>query len=145
MFPLTSPTTLIFCLSSAHFLIALCSCFDLSHFIIVHFAWCQCDHTIDDLDTNLFQCPYKSECTSIHNTLLNIVAAITLESGHLFPHHIRWWMDILITRDGIHTLMDIVIVDSHRYNVTNINNNNTCNDDCCLGENMILHWTSTRW
>jgi hypothetical protein len=104
MFSLTSSTTLILCLSSAHFLIALCSRLDLSHFIVVQYAWCQCDQTIDDLDTHLFWCPYKTECISIHNTFLDIVAAITLKSGphvqrevsHLFSHHIWWWMDIFL-------------------------------------------------
>jgi hypothetical protein len=68
------------------------------------------------------------------------------EVSHIFPHHIRWWMNILITRDDIHILMDIIIVDLHRYSAANINDNNTCNDDYYLGKNTILHPISIkRW
>jgi hypothetical protein len=57
--------------------------------------------------------------TIAHNTFWDIVATIVLENkthverevSHLFPCHIRWQVDILIIRNGFHTLMDIVIVD----------------------------------
>jgi hypothetical protein len=31
------------------------------------------------------------------------------------------------------------------YGSTNINDNNTCNDDGCLGKDMIIHRMNTRW
>jgi len=56
---------------------------------------------------------------STHDTLLDIVVTIVLENGahvqkevsHLFPHHIQQQVDILITRYGFWTLMDVIIVD----------------------------------
>jgi len=36
-------------------------------------------------------------------------------------------------------------LDSHRYGAMNINNDNTCNDNGCLGEDMILRWTNIKW
>jgi len=31
--------------------------------------------------------------------------------SHLFPHHIQWQLDILITKDGFWTLMDVIIAE----------------------------------
>jgi hypothetical protein len=61
--------------------------------------------------------------------------------------HTRWWVDILITKDGLWTLMDVIIVDlTHtKYGATNINDDNTCNNDGCLGEDMIICWASIKW
>jgi hypothetical protein len=33
---------------------------------------------------------------------------------------------------------------SHRYGATSIDNNSTCNNDVCLGENMIIHQASAK-
>jgi hypothetical protein len=62
---------------------------------------------------------WRNEHITTHDTLWNIVVAITSESGthmqkevsHLFPHHAWRWMDIVITRSGFWTLVGIVIVD----------------------------------
>jgi hypothetical protein len=115
----TCPTTPIFHLSLAHFLITLRTRLGLPHPIITHLSQCQCGHTIDNLGTHLLQCPCKSERIVAHDTFWDIVTAIILESGthvqreasHLFLCHTWWWMDILITKDYFWTLMDIVIVD----------------------------------
>jgi hypothetical protein len=142
MSPATSLTTLAFCLSSAHFFTALCIRFGLPHFIVLHFSWCQFNHTIDNLDTHLFWCPCRR---NVHRPTTNFKILLQLlhnkrEVSHIFPHHIRRWMNILITRDDIHILMDIIIVDLHIYSATNIN------DNCYLGENTILHPISIkRW
>jgi hypothetical protein len=55
----------------------------------------------------------------------DIVATIVLKSGvhvqkkvfHLFPHHTYRGMDIVITRDGFQTLVDIIITDPTRTNL----------------------------
>jgi hypothetical protein len=116
---LTHPTTLTFHLSSTHFLITLCSHLGLPHPMVAHLSWCQCGHTIDDLHIHLFWCPCESEDTTTHDTLQDIITTIVLESAshvqmevsHLFPHPIRRRMNILITKDGFQTLMDVAIVD----------------------------------
>jgi len=61
-----------------------------------------------------------------------------------FPCHIWQWMDILITKDGFQTLMDgcHFFLDSHKYDATNIDDDNTCNDDYCFKEDRILHQTN---
>jgi len=123
MSSLTSPTTLAFCLSSAHFLIALHFRLGLSHSIVVHFLWRQCDHTIDNLDTHLFRCPCRSECTSIHNTFQDIVTLLLWKVKPMFrgrsPNFflatfddewifllskmasVLWWTFLLLTRTNI--------------------------------------------
>jgi hypothetical protein len=78
-----------------HFFIALCTCFGLQHPIVAYLSQCQCGHTIDNLGTHMFRCPYKSERTTSKNTFRNIIVTIVLESGahvqrevsHLFPCH----------------------------------------------------------
>jgi len=94
---LTHLTTPAFRLSSTHFLTTVHICFDLPHLIVAHLSWCQCGHTIDNLNTHLLQCIYGNERIIAHDTLRDIVVAIPLESGahvqkevsHLFHHHIR--------------------------------------------------------
>jgi hypothetical protein len=81
---LAHPTTPSFCLSSAHFFITLCTHLGLPHPIIAHLSQCHYGHTIDNLGTHFFWCPYRSEWTTTHNTLQDIVAAIPLEMEHMF-------------------------------------------------------------
>jgi hypothetical protein len=112
-------TTPTFCLLLSHFLTSLCTCLGLAHPIVAHLSQCQCGHTIDDLGTHLLWHPYMSEHIIAHNTLQNTVTTIILESGahvqrevsHLFLHHSRRQVDILIIRDNFQTLMDVVIID----------------------------------
>jgi hypothetical protein len=74
-------TTLAFYLYSTHFFTTLRTCLGLPHPITTHLSQSQCGHTIDDLGTHLFWCPYGSECTTSHNTFQDIVVAIALENG----------------------------------------------------------------
>ncbi len=78
---LVHPTTPTFRLSSTHFLTTLHTHLGLPHPIVAHLLWCQCGHTINDLDTNLLQCFYGNECIIAHDTFRDIVATIILESG----------------------------------------------------------------
>jgi hypothetical protein len=74
---------------------------------------------------HLLWCPYENEHTTTYNTLPNIIATIILKSvthvqkevSHLFPHHTRQRMNILIIKHGFWTLMDVMIVDSTRTNM----------------------------
>jgi hypothetical protein len=116
---LTHPTTPIFHLSPSHFLTTLCTCFGFLHLLISHLSWCQWGHTIDNLGTHLVWCPCRNEHIVAHDPLWDIVITIILESGthvqkevsHLFPYHIQQRMDILITKNNLCTLMDVIIVD----------------------------------
>jgi hypothetical protein len=86
-------STLSLCLSSAHFLIALCIHFSISHPTILHLSQCQCDLTIDDLGIHLLRCSCGNEHITTCHTLQNTITTITLETGthiqkevsHLFP------------------------------------------------------------
>jgi hypothetical protein len=152
---LVRPTTPSFCLSKAHFFITLCIHLGLSHLIVAHLSWCQCGHTNDDLGIHLLWCPCGNECKTIHDTFQDIIATIVLESrthvkrevSHLFPCYTKRRMDILITSNNFHTLMDIVIVDPTRIDiVTNINDDNTCNNDGYSEEYILLRRMNTmRW
>jgi len=53
-----------------------------------------------------------------------------------YPYHQRWPSD----HDGRHHCW----FHSHKYGVANINDN-TCNNDGCLGEDTIICWACTRW
>jgi hypothetical protein len=53
-----------------------------------------------------------------------------------YPYHQRWFLDL----DGRHHCW----TNLHRYGSTSINNDNTCSDDGCSGEYMIIYWTSTK-
>jgi hypothetical protein len=66
---LTFLTTPTFHLSSTHFLTTLCTYLGLPHPTVAHLSQCQCGHTIDDLNTHLFQCPCRGECIITHDTL----------------------------------------------------------------------------
>jgi hypothetical protein len=122
---LARPTISTFHLLSAHFLIALRICLGLPHPTVAHLSQCQCGHTIDNLGTHLLRCPCGSEHITAHNTLWNIVATIALESKahvqkevcHLFPRHTRQQVDILITKNGFHALLDLVIANPTHTNM----------------------------
>jgi hypothetical protein len=47
-------TTRTFHLFSTQFLTTLCTRFGLPHPMVAYLSWCQCGHTIDSLNTNLF-------------------------------------------------------------------------------------------
>jgi len=86
-------STLSLCLSSTHFLIALCIRFNISHPTILHLSQCQCDLTIDDLGIHLLCCSCGNEHITTHHTFQNAITTIALETGthiqkevsHLFP------------------------------------------------------------
>jgi hypothetical protein len=92
---------------------------------MAHLSRCKWDHIIDDLNTHLFQCPCENEHTIAPNTFWDNVATIVLKNGahvqrevsHLFPHHTQHQMDILITKDSLWTLINVVIIDPTHTNM----------------------------
>jgi hypothetical protein len=78
---LVHPNTPLFCLPSFHFLITLHIHLGIPHPTIAHFSQCQCGHTINDLGIHLLHSPSKGECSVTHDTLRDIIATITLDSG----------------------------------------------------------------
>jgi hypothetical protein len=48
--------------------------------MVAHLSWCECDHTIDNLNTHLLRCLCESEFTTTHDTPQDIIATIALES-----------------------------------------------------------------
>jgi hypothetical protein len=151
---LTCPTTLVFHLSLAHFLTTLHTRLGLPHFSMAHLSQCKCDHIIDNLGTHLFQCLYRNEHTTTHNTFWDNVATIFLESGthvqrevsHLFPRHTWHQMDILITRDSLWTLMDIVIAYSTHTNTKQRTSTMTTHVVMMTTQkkDTIIRWTNTK-
>jgi len=110
---LVHSSTPSFCLSFAHLLITLYTCFNIPHPTIRHLSQCQCGHTIDGLGIHLLHCSCGNERIITHDTIWNTIVTIVLETGariqkkgsHLFPHHTRKKMDIVITKDNFRTLM----------------------------------------
>ncbi len=106
-----------------------------------------CGHINDNLGTHLFRCPCGGECTRY------ILGLLFWKVEHMFRRNSPsfsfatpnegwiflslnmtfrpWWTLSLLTRLA--------------YNdVANIDDDNTCNNDGCLGEDMIICWMSTR-
>jgi len=77
------------------------------------------------LSTHLLWCLCRNERIITHDTFQDTIPTIVLESGthvqrevsHLFFRYTQWWMDILITKDGFWTLMDVIIANSIRTNM----------------------------
>jgi hypothetical protein len=115
---LAHPNTFSFHLSFTHLLTTLRIHLSISH-PVVHFSWCQCDQTIDDLDIHLLHCLCRNEHTANHNTFRDIVTTIVSKNGvhvqrevfHLFLHHTQRWVNIVITRDDFWIVVDVVIAD----------------------------------
>ncbi len=62
---------------------------------------------------------------SVQQPMIHFIIIIAFESGthvqrkvsHFFPYQTQQQMDILITKDGFQTLMDVIIVDSIHTNM----------------------------
>lgn len=113
--------TLSFCLLSTHFFITLHIHLSIPHPIVVHF------HDVNVVIPLMIKVSIcyiahvecEPTCTITHDTFWNIIATIALESGSciqkkvsdLFPYHIQRWVDIVIIRNDLKTLVDVAIVD----------------------------------
>jgi hypothetical protein len=151
---LTCPSTFSFCLFFVYFLIIFCIHLDISHPKVLHFSWCQCDHTIDDLGIHLLCCSCKNECTIVHDVFQDTIAAITLENGvhvkrevsHLFTHHTQRQVDYCHHQKQFSNLSKHCHYrfDSSKFGVTCFNDDNACNGNYCSSQNTILHKANAR-
>lgn len=122
----------------------------LSHLIIVHLSHCQCEYTIDDLGIHLLLCPCGNEWTTTHNMIQDTIVTIALEGEalvqkgfpllHLTPnqysYHERQLLDL---NECCHNRSD-----SPRHGIMHIIHDNTCNNNYCLKQDTIIHWTRTQ-
>jgi len=114
---------LAFWLSSPIFSTSLWTRFRLSHPSIAGIMWCVCTHPIDPMGIHLLHCVHGNEGTGTHDVVCVTFVAIMQDVGfhvgweqlHAFPsttfNSFCQWIDIVFTKDGICTLVDVVIVD----------------------------------
>ncbi len=97
--------------------------------LIANTPWCMCTHPIDPMGVHLLCCFHGNECTCIHDavrdTFTAIVQDVSFHVGrkqlHAFPssmlNFFHSQINIVLTKDGIHTLVDVVIIDPTRTNL----------------------------
>jgi hypothetical protein len=80
-----------------------------------------CTHPIDPIGIHLLHCTHGNEHTRTHDVICDIIAAIVQDAGfhmgqkqlHTFPsatfNYFCWQIDIALTKDGICTLVDVVL------------------------------------
>ncbi len=95
----------------------------LPHPSIVSIPWCVCTHPIDPMGIHLLCCVHANELTwthdAIHYTFVAIMKDVGFHVGqeqlHALPSNTFnfscQWIDIVLTKDDIHTSVDIVIAD----------------------------------
>jgi hypothetical protein len=125
---------LIFGLSFLVYLIMFWTRLGVSHFLIANIFWCACIHPIDPMGIHFLYCVHSNKCTQTHdvirNTLVAIIGNASFHSIHELLHaflstmfySFRQWINIVFTKNKIHNLIDIaivniVIVDSIRINL----------------------------
>jgi len=143
--------TPLFSLSSTHFLRTFRIRLDITHPIITHFSWCQCDHTIYNLGIHLLHCLCKNECTTTHDTFQDTVVTIALKLKLM--HRERFFIFFLVTHKDKWIISSPKIVFesggrckcwSNRFGAMCFDDNNTCNDSCRSRQGIILHRTNIK-
>jgi hypothetical protein len=95
----------------------------LPHSSIASIPWCVCTHPIDSLGIHLLHCAHGNERIETYDAIRDTFAAIARDASF----HMEWkqlrallsitfnsscqWIDIVLTKYGIHTLANIVIAD----------------------------------
>jgi hypothetical protein len=126
---ITKLVFLAFRLFSLGFFTTLCMRLGLHHPSIACILQCVCTHPIDPMGIHLLHCAHGNECTRPPDAICNTFAAIAWDGGF----HVRWeqlhvlfsttfnslcqWVNIVITKDDIRTLADVIIVDPTRVNL----------------------------
>ncbi len=115
------PAFLAFHLSSPSFSIMLWTRFGLPHFSIISIFQCVSTHPIDATCVHLLRCIHDNEHMNTHDVVRNNFVAIAWnisfhvgrEQLHAFPstmfHSSHWRINIVFTKDGICTLVNVVI------------------------------------
>jgi hypothetical protein len=115
-----------FLLSSPFFSTTFHTWFGLSHPLIVGIPQCVCTHPIEPMGIHFLHCVHDNKRTRTHDIIRDTFVAIAWNDGF----HMGWkqlhaflsitfnssclQINIVLTKDGIHILVDIVIVDSMR-------------------------------
>jgi hypothetical protein len=98
--------------------------FGLSHPSIVGIPQCVCTQLVDPMGIHFLHCVHDNKHTKIHEVIHNTFVTIARDAGfhmgqkqlHAFPsitfNSFCWQVDIVFTKDDIHILVDIFIVDS---------------------------------
>jgi hypothetical protein len=118
----TRQVFLTFQLPSLVFSIALRTWLGLPHPLIICILQCVCTHPINLMGIHFLCCVHGNEHIGTHDAIRNTFATITQNLGfhvgkkqiHALPlitfNSFRQWIDIVLTKDGICTLTNIVIV-----------------------------------
>ncbi len=115
------PIFLTFQLSFPNFFTTLCM-WGLPHSSIAHIPWCVCTHPIDLMGIHLLHCVHNNKHIRTHDGIGDTFVAIVRDVGF----HVGWeqlhalpsttfnsscrWVDIILTKYGIHTLINVIIV-----------------------------------
>jgi hypothetical protein len=93
----------------------------LPHPSILGIPWCVCTHPINPMGIHFLRCVHGNKCTGIHNAIRDNFAVITQDANfhvgreqlHALPsttfNSSCQWVDIVFNKDGICTLVDVVI------------------------------------
>jgi hypothetical protein len=115
VFPTFRLLFLIFC-------IALHMQLGLPHPLIVGIPRCVCTQPIGPMGIHFLCCAQGNECIGTHDAICDTFSIIVWdacfhvgqEQLHVFPsttfNSSCWWVDIVLTKDDIRTLVDIVII-----------------------------------
>jgi hypothetical protein len=148
------PAFLLFCTS---FFTTFRMQLGLPHPSIPNILWCMCTHPIDVMGVHLLCCTHGNEYIGTHDVIRDIFVAITRDVDfhvkrnqlHTLPlttfHSSRWQVDIMFTKDGIHTLINVVIVDPTRALLFC----QSCTTNCylwnILSQRKELLWPTPHW
>jgi len=93
------------------------------HFLVFSLTHCICGQLLDPMGIHLFRCANGGERTTSHDVVQDVFAYIMKdtrfhvlwEQTHIFLQpslqSFYWQVDIVLSIDGIHTLVDVVITD----------------------------------
>jgi hypothetical protein len=111
-----------FQLASSVFSTSLQIQFKLPHPLIVGIPWCVCTHLINPMGIHLLCCGHGIEHTWIHDAICDTFATIVQDVDfHVGREQLticvfsntfnffRWQVNIVLTKDGICTLVDVII------------------------------------
>jgi hypothetical protein len=112
-----------FRLFSPIFFIALYTWLELPHPSIVGIFQCVCTQPIDLMGIHFLRCVHGIKRTRTHDVIRDTFATIVWDADfhmgrkqlYALPsttfNSFCWWINIVVTKDGIRTLVDVLIVD----------------------------------
>jgi len=106
---------------SPFFFTTFCMRLGLPHPSIANIPRCVCTHPIDPMGIHFLHCVHGNERTKTHDIICDTFVAIMQdvnfhmkqEQLHALPsttfNSFRWWINIVLTKDGISSLTNVVI------------------------------------